>query len=182
MDAQKEEVFFPDLLITLRSYEAGLAVNGYPNYQHRDNGMAINVGKYQVDNRWIVPYNLCLSKKFNTHINLRHTHLRKALTIFSHIYIYIQQWRLDQHRNKRDKYPHSSWNLHLLRCKVYQCSWGILVSVWKQNACSFSCNYPSPCQLATEKKQVYFRAGNEEEAVQKATTRNTILTAFSNTM
>ena len=66
--------------------ETVLAVNGYPNYQRRDNGMTINVGRYQVDNRWIVPYNPYLSKSSMPTLMLRHVHLSKALSIFSNMY------------------------------------------------------------------------------------------------
>nr|XP_042902994.1 uncharacterized protein LOC122270292 [Parasteatoda tepidariorum] len=43
--------------------------NGYPVYQ-RSITEPINVGKYDIDNRWVVPYNPWLSKKFNAHINV----------------------------------------------------------------------------------------------------------------
>ncbi|XP_057292987.1 uncharacterized protein LOC130621642 [Hydractinia symbiolongicarpus] len=46
-------------------------VNGYPLYRRRDNGIHINVNNVDVDNRWIVPYNPWLSKKYNAHINLK---------------------------------------------------------------------------------------------------------------
>ncbi|XP_057295793.1 uncharacterized protein LOC130624237 [Hydractinia symbiolongicarpus] len=33
-------------------------VNGYPLYRRRDNGIHINVNNVDIDNRWIVPYNI----------------------------------------------------------------------------------------------------------------------------
>ncbi|XP_057305384.1 uncharacterized protein LOC130642312 [Hydractinia symbiolongicarpus] len=45
-------------------------VNGYPLYRRRDNGVHINVNNVDGDNRWIVPYNPWLSKKYNARINL----------------------------------------------------------------------------------------------------------------
>ncbi|XP_071035337.1 uncharacterized protein [Parasteatoda tepidariorum] len=44
-------------------------VNGYPVYQ-RSITKPIKVGKYDIDNRWVVPYNPWLSRKFNAHINV----------------------------------------------------------------------------------------------------------------
>ncbi|GBM44049.1 hypothetical protein AVEN_223172-1 [Araneus ventricosus] len=43
-------------------------VNGYPIYQRRATE-PVQVGKYSIDNRWVVPYNPWLLKKFNAHIN-----------------------------------------------------------------------------------------------------------------
>ena len=31
--------------------------DGYPGYRRRDNGITVKVGKYEIDNRWVVPYN-----------------------------------------------------------------------------------------------------------------------------
>ncbi|GBN04177.1 hypothetical protein AVEN_157166-1 [Araneus ventricosus] len=44
-------------------------VNGYPIYQRRARE-PVKVGKHEIDNRWIVPYNPWLIKKFNAHINV----------------------------------------------------------------------------------------------------------------
>ncbi|XP_065682302.1 uncharacterized protein LOC136095521 [Hydra vulgaris] len=38
--------------------------NGYPRYRRRDNGLFINIKGNNVDNRWVVPYNPWLSKKY----------------------------------------------------------------------------------------------------------------------
>ena len=47
-----------------------LATDGYPLYKRSDNGRTITIGRHQVDNRWIVPYNTYLSQKYQAHINL----------------------------------------------------------------------------------------------------------------
>ncbi|GBN44779.1 hypothetical protein AVEN_177839-1 [Araneus ventricosus] len=44
-------------------------VNGYPIYRRRATE-PVQVGKYSIDNRWVVPYNPWLLKKFNVHINV----------------------------------------------------------------------------------------------------------------
>ncbi|GBM00339.1 hypothetical protein AVEN_153807-1 [Araneus ventricosus] len=44
-------------------------VNGYPIYCRRATEPD-QVGKYSMDNRWVVPYNPWLLKKFNAHINV----------------------------------------------------------------------------------------------------------------
>ncbi|XP_065642306.1 uncharacterized protein LOC136073936 [Hydra vulgaris] len=44
--------------------------NGYPNYRRLDNSRVVIIKGNQVDNRWVVPYNPWLSKKFQAHINV----------------------------------------------------------------------------------------------------------------
>ncbi|GBL84857.1 hypothetical protein AVEN_228004-1 [Araneus ventricosus] len=45
-------------------------VNGYSIY-HKRATEPVQVGKYSIDNRWVVPYNPWLLKKFNAHINVK---------------------------------------------------------------------------------------------------------------
>ena len=45
-------------------------VNGYPAYRRRNNGRTVTVGRYVVDNRYVVPYNAHLLKKYRAHINI----------------------------------------------------------------------------------------------------------------
>ena len=65
--------------------ETSLAENGYPLYMRQDDGRAfpikINLLKkiYNVDNRWIIPYNHYLSSKFNCHINVESVASLKTL-------------------------------------------------------------------------------------------------------
>ncbi|GBO45558.1 hypothetical protein AVEN_37637-1 [Araneus ventricosus] len=44
-------------------------INGYPMYQ-RKYTESVRVGRHDLDNRLVVPYNPWLSKKFNAHINV----------------------------------------------------------------------------------------------------------------
>ncbi|GBN05713.1 hypothetical protein AVEN_207660-1 [Araneus ventricosus] len=44
-------------------------VNGYPMYQRKCTEY-VRVGRHDLDNRWVIPYNPWLSKKFNAHINV----------------------------------------------------------------------------------------------------------------
>ncbi|XP_057290930.1 uncharacterized protein LOC130613632 [Hydractinia symbiolongicarpus] len=45
-------------------------VDGYPMYHRADNGRTVRIRNFDVDNRWVVPYNLFLCKKYMAHINL----------------------------------------------------------------------------------------------------------------
>jgi hypothetical protein len=50
--------------------ETSLDKNGYPLYCCRDNDLKVLVKGVELDNRWVVPYNPYLCKKFNVHINI----------------------------------------------------------------------------------------------------------------
>ncbi|KAJ1272622.1 hypothetical protein BS78_06G217300 [Paspalum vaginatum] len=44
--------------------------NGYPLYRRRDNGIIVWKNGVQLDNRWVVPHNLAMLKKYQAHINV----------------------------------------------------------------------------------------------------------------
>jgi hypothetical protein len=50
--------------------------NGYPTYRRRDTGVTHRLKRgqsvFEVDNRWVVPYNPWLSLKYDSHINLEY--------------------------------------------------------------------------------------------------------------
>ncbi|XP_054282916.1 uncharacterized protein LOC129000066 [Macrosteles quadrilineatus] len=61
-------------------------VNGYPIYRRRDDGKTLIVRGSTVDNRFVVPYNPYLLKKFNAHINVEICSTVKSV---KYIYKYI---------------------------------------------------------------------------------------------
>ncbi|ELP91475.1 hypothetical protein EIN_143750 [Entamoeba invadens IP1] len=44
-------------------------INGYPIYRRRQSS-TVKIGKYQLDNSWVVPFNPYLLKRFRAHINV----------------------------------------------------------------------------------------------------------------
>ncbi|GBN81135.1 hypothetical protein AVEN_116062-1 [Araneus ventricosus] len=60
-------------------------VNGYPIYRRRATE-PVEVGKYSIDNRWVVPYNPWLLKKFNAHINVE---VCASVKSVKYLYIYV---------------------------------------------------------------------------------------------
>jgi hypothetical protein len=44
--------------------------DGYPQYRRRDTGLFPLGTGFQVNNRWVVPYNRALLAKYNAHINV----------------------------------------------------------------------------------------------------------------
>ncbi|XP_039591875.1 uncharacterized protein LOC120515191 [Polypterus senegalus] len=59
--------------------------HGYPIYRRRQ-GITAIVGKYDIDNRWIVPYNPLLSQKFNAHIKVE---VCASIQCIKYLYKYV---------------------------------------------------------------------------------------------
>ena len=55
-----------------KPYEAATIVNknGFAVYKRRTNALFVKKGGFQMDNRWVVPYNMLLLKKYQAHINV----------------------------------------------------------------------------------------------------------------
>ena len=60
----------------------------YPAYKRRNNGRTVRVGRFIVDNRYIVQYNAGLLKKYKSHINI------KACASVKSIQVCLQRSRL----------------------------------------------------------------------------------------
>jgi hypothetical protein len=50
-------------------HETSLDANGFALYRRRNNGRFVIKSNIKLDNRWIVPYNLPLLKRYQAHIN-----------------------------------------------------------------------------------------------------------------
>ncbi|KAI2502245.1 helicase [Fragilaria crotonensis] len=50
--------------------ETTLNDDGFPQYHRRDDGRTVTVRGAELDNRWVVPYNCHLTKKYDCHINV----------------------------------------------------------------------------------------------------------------
>ncbi|GBM34975.1 hypothetical protein AVEN_240342-1 [Araneus ventricosus] len=64
-------------------------VNGYPIYRRRATE-PVQVGKYSIDNRWVVPYNPWLLKKINAHINVE---VCASVKSVKYLYKYVYKGR-----------------------------------------------------------------------------------------
>ena len=62
-------------------------VSGYPLYRRRYNGDTVQVGVHEVDNRFVVPYNSYLLRKYHAHINVEVcTSVKSVKYIFKYVY------------------------------------------------------------------------------------------------
>ena len=63
--------------------------NAYSTYGRKNNGYKMMVHGYEVDNRWIVPYNASLLAKLNIRINVK---IYSTVKVVKYIYIYIYKY------------------------------------------------------------------------------------------
>ena len=62
-------------------------VNRYPAYRRSNNGRTVTFGCYVVDNRYVVPYNAHLIKKYRAHINIEAcASVKSVKCLFMYIY------------------------------------------------------------------------------------------------
>jgi len=60
--------------------------DGYPRYCRRENRLPVIIRGHAYDNRWVVPYNPYLSKRYNAHINVE---VCSGVRAVKYIYKYV---------------------------------------------------------------------------------------------
>ena len=76
--------------------------DGFPSYRRRNDGKRVTVKGVELDNRFVVPYNPDLSKKYNAHINLEICNSVKAVK-YIYKYVYKGHDRACIEINKNDE-------------------------------------------------------------------------------
>jgi hypothetical protein len=156
-----------------------LADNGYPHYRRRDNGNTITVKvrgeEIEVDNRWIVPYNPYLSKKYNSHINLEAcTSIQSVKYLFKYVYKGYDCANVQVTATDTITHDEVQTFLDARYVSAPEAIWR--VSEFKMNDRSHSI-LRLPVHLP-DKQTVHFQSGQHAEAIQRAQQRDTKLTAF----
>lgn len=152
-------------------------IDGYPMYRRRDNGNCITIKDCVLDNRWVVPYNPYLTKKYNAHINVEVcSSIKSVKYIFKYVYkghdaarIVLEQsgdatliWdEVKSFLNTRYvSAPEGIWRL--FEKKMHDKSHSIIrLPVHLENL-----------------QPIYFAETEEREALEKAARRNTMLTGW----
>lgn len=151
--------------------ETSTGHDGYPKYRRRapqDGGETTTIRSFQIDNRWVVPYNPLLSKLFDAHINVE---LCSSVKSIKYVCKYINKGS-DQATFTID----SSDEIEQFRSGRYICS---SEAFWRIFGFSIHERYPSIMHLAVHLEngqRVYFSENNITNIVQ--TPRDTTLTAF----
>ena len=147
--------------------------NGYPRYRRRDDGLVINIKGNNVDNRWVVPYNPWLSKKYQAHINIEACMSVKAV---KYLYKYIYKGHDCANVLINEQVNHDEVNT-FLDCRYVsapEALWRIFeypISHMSHTVIRLKVHLP-------ENQIVYFREGEEQVALDRAAQRDTHLTAW----
>jgi hypothetical protein len=79
------------------------SADGYPIYRRRNNGATHTCVKngqmIVIDNQWVVPYNPCLSKKYNAHINVE---VCANVQAIKYLYKYLTKGNEDRSQGRLD--------------------------------------------------------------------------------
>ena len=59
--------------------ETNLTDTGFTLYRRRDTGIYIRRDNHNLDNKWVVPHNIQLLKKYQAHINVEYVNKSKLL-------------------------------------------------------------------------------------------------------
>ena len=153
-----------------------LCDNGYPRYRRRNNGRKVTVGGREVDNRWVVPYNPWLSKKYGAHINLEAcTSIKTVKYLFKYVYKGHDCARIQMHGDSAaiDHDEIASF-LEARYVSAPEAFWRL--SEFPMHRQSHSV-IRLPVHLYLE-QNVYFKPGEEEAALTEGADQNTMLTAW----
>ncbi|XP_065679048.1 uncharacterized protein LOC124814923 [Hydra vulgaris] len=147
--------------------------NGYPRYRRRDKGLVINIKGNNVDNRWVVPYNPWLSKKYQAYINVEACMSVKAV---KYLYKYIYKGHDCANVLINEQVNHDEINT-FLDCR-YVSAPEALRRIFEYPISHMSHSIISLKVHLPENKIVYFREGEEQVALDRAAHRDTHLTAW----
>nr|XP_047129403.1 uncharacterized protein LOC100202463 [Hydra vulgaris] len=147
--------------------------NGYPNYRRLDNGRVVIIKGNQVDNRWVVPYNPWLSKKYQAHINVE-----ACMSIKSVKYLYKYVYKGHDCANVviNESVDHDEINTYL-DCRFVSAP----EALWRIYEYSISDMSHTIIRLQIhlpDNQRVHFNEGEEQVAIDRAAQRDTHLTAW----
>ncbi|XP_065675717.1 uncharacterized protein LOC136091925 [Hydra vulgaris] len=145
---------------------------GYPRFSRRDIGLVINIKGNNVDNRWVVPYNPSLSKKYQAHINVEAYMSVKAV---KYLYKYIFKGHDCANILVNEKINHDEVNT-FLDCRYISAP----EALWQifEYPISHMSHTIIRLKIHLPKNQLYFREGAEQMALDRAAQRDTHLTAW----
>ncbi|GBN05993.1 hypothetical protein AVEN_255995-1 [Araneus ventricosus] len=149
-------------------------INGYPTYQRKCTE-SVRDGRHYLDNRWVVHYNPWLSKKFSAHINVE-----VCASIKSVKYLYKCVYKGHDAASIRFENENA-----LDHDEILSFLDGRYVSapeaMWRLNEFNLLEKYHTVVRLAVylpDQQAILYQDGQEEEAVARAATRQTTLTAW----
>ncbi|XP_045036696.1 uncharacterized protein LOC123477427 [Daphnia magna] len=169
------------------SQETLLNDNGYPTYRRRDTGVVHRLKRghmhFEVDNRWVVPYNPWLSLKYDPH-QPRILRIHRQCKV--HLQVRLQRVRLPENGSKSGTYhlaegeePRVEWDE--ITCHLDARNVSAPEACWRIFKFPLSDRSHAIYRLAVHlprEQPVFFQPGNEIQAAINAASRDTNLTAF----
>lgn len=155
--------------------ETAIAVNGYPLYRRRDNACTVQIGRHQVDNRWIVPYNPYLSVKYGSHINLEAcTSIKSVKYLFK--YVYKGHDCANVQITECNELTHDEIHTYLDTRYVSPPE-----AIWRLSEYKLHHHSHTVKRLGIhlpKQQPVYFKQGHHEAAAQEAATKDSMLMSY----
>ncbi|GBM67404.1 hypothetical protein AVEN_188003-1 [Araneus ventricosus] len=148
-------------------------VNGYPIYRRRATE-PVQVGKYSIDNRWVVPYNPWLLKKFNAHINVEVCASVKSVK-YLYKYVYKGHDAASVKIQKEGALDHDE-NLSFVEGRYVSAP----EAMWRLNEFNLSHKSHTVVRLAVhlpQQQPIVYQDGQEAQAIERAALRKTTLTS-----
>ncbi|XP_065640587.1 uncharacterized protein LOC136073146 [Hydra vulgaris] len=143
--------------------------NGYLNYRRLDNGRVVIIKGNQVDNRWVVPYNPWLSKKYQAYISV------EACKSVNYLYIYFYKGHDCANVVINESVDHNEINTYL-DCRFVSAP----EALWRIYEYSISDTSHTIIHLQIhlpDNQRLYFNEGEEQVATDRGAQRDTHLTA-----
>jgi hypothetical protein len=155
-------------------------VEGYPRYRRRFDGKSIEVRNSSVDNRWVVPYNPYLLKKYNCHINLE---ICASIKSIKYLFKYVYKGHDCANIEFREKPTNGTEQVNRDEVKSYLDARYVSApeAIWRIFEFKMHDISHAVIRLAVHlpnEQAVYFKEGKEEEALEAALTKETTLTAW----
>ncbi|CAF0897947.1 unnamed protein product [Rotaria sordida] len=158
--------------------------DGFPRYRRRDNGITMTIDKYEVDNRWIVPYNPYLLMKYNAHINVEICATVKSIKhLFKYIYKGHDCANIKLQRPVQEGAAAAQGTLEWDKIKAHLDARYVSApeAAWRLFEFPLHDKSHAIIRLAVHlpnQQPVYFAEGNERQALKRAAMKDTTLTAW----
>ena len=148
--------------------------DGYPQYRRRKNNVTVNIRGVTVDNRWVVPYNPWLVEKYQAHINVEACmSVRSVKYLYKYIYKGHDCIELE-FREEHNNHDEISTFVDARYISAPEAAWRIFEFYMHHQSHTI---IRLPVHLP-DQQNVYFQTGKADEAVDRAGTHHTQLTAW----
>ncbi|GBL89568.1 hypothetical protein AVEN_87896-1 [Araneus ventricosus] len=149
-------------------------VNGYPTYQRKCRE-SVRVGRHDLDNRWVVPYNPWLSKKSNAPINVE---VCASIKSVKYLYKHVYKGHDASIRFENENTLDHDEILSFLDGRYVSAP----AAMWRLNEFNLSEQSHTVVRLAVHlpnQQAFVYQDGQEEEAVARTATRQHLLHGLS---